>query len=131
MIGLDTNVIVRFLTVDQPDQAATARRWIEKECTPTRPGFINRIVLCEIVWVLDRAYGYDRSQIAVVLDRLMRTEELRVEDSSAARSALRHYESGRCDFAVAYLCRTNLEAGCDKTLTFDRGAAALDGFELL
>ena len=57
MIGLDTNVLVRYLTQDDPVQSAQANAFIERELSPAEPGIIGHIVLCEVGWVLSRAYG--------------------------------------------------------------------------
>ncbi len=69
MIGLDTNVLIRYIVRDDQRQAAAATRLIESRCTPDDPGLINRIVLCELVWVLSRGYGYDRQMTARVVRR--------------------------------------------------------------
>lgn len=131
MIGIDTNVLVRFVTADDPDQSPRAAAFLNGECTSDAPGFINRIVVCELVWVLGAAYGYDRAEIASVVRMLLETAELFMEDKTAAWGALRHYESGACDFADAYLGLTNVQAGCETTVTFDRNAANLGSFRAI
>ena len=68
MIGLDTNVLVRFLVQDDPAQSALAAQLVEGRCHPDSPGLINRIVLCELVWVLESCYRYSRFQIVDVLE---------------------------------------------------------------
>ena len=78
MIGLDTNVLIRHLTQDEPNQAARASALIERSCSVEEPGYINRVVICETVWVLERAYRYDRSVIASCLETILRTADLRV-----------------------------------------------------
>ncbi|MEM9011220.1 MAG: type II toxin-antitoxin system VapC family toxin [Pseudomonadota bacterium] len=126
MIGLDTNVLVRHLIQDDPEQSPRASAALDA-CTTEVPGYLNRIVLCELVWVLDRAYGYGREQIAPVLEALLRSADLRVEDEGLAWRALDLYRGG-ADFADALLALSNREAGAEETLTFDRRAAALPGF---
>ena len=81
MIGLDTNVLVRHLVQDDPAQSHAATQVITKRCTRDEPGFINRIVLCELVWVLESAYGYSKDTIVVVLDKILRTSQLKIESS--------------------------------------------------
>ena len=76
MIGLDTNILVRYLVGDDPDQSQAAGQLIGSQCTQEKPGWINRIVVCELVWVLEGAYGYHRGQICEVLERLLRAAEL-------------------------------------------------------
>ena len=131
MTGLDTNVLVRYVVRDDEAQAKAAAAFIAEHCTPQSPGWVNRIVLCELVWVLQRAYKFSRGQISRLLDRLFRTRQLRVEDLPQAWQALAAYRSGKGDFADALLALTNREQGCDITGTFDREAASLDGMRLL
>ena len=131
MIGLDTNVLVRHLVQDDPGQSRKATQVITKQCTRDDPGFINRIVLCELVWVLESAYGYSKDTIVTVLEKLLRTSQLKVEDVQAAWTAFRMYQKGKADFADCLLGTTNRLGGCDETVTFDQAASKLEGFRLL
>ncbi len=131
MTGLDTNVLVRFLVRDDAAQAKAAERFLREQCTTEEPGWVNRIVLCELVWVLDRAYGYSREHIAGVLERLLRTRQLAVEGFPHAWKALSAYRDAKGDFADSLLASTNREAGCGHTVTLDRHAARLEGMVLL
>jgi predicted nucleic-acid-binding protein len=131
MKGLDTNVLIHLIVADDPDQAAAAERYIRRECAPDTPCLINRVVLCELVWVLERAYGYARSDIARAMEALLRTAQFRCEDADAAWAALRAYRTGAGDFADAVIGRSNRRQGCEATGTFDRKAARLDGFEAI
>ena len=127
MIGLDTNVLIRHLTQDDPDQAARASTLIERRCSVEEPGYINRVVICEIVWVLERAYRYDRTVIAACLETLLRTADLRIENERAVWTALTRYQEG-CDFVDALIAETNTMAGVAETATFDKKASGLQGF---
>lgn len=131
MRGVDTNVLARFILRDDEGQAAQADRWIARYCREGEPCFVNRIVLCELAWVLDSVYGYGRDQIATVLERLMLASELLVEGRDEARAALDAYRRGGADFADHFLGLTNRSAGCELTGTFDRKAARIEGFELI
>lgn len=122
MIGVDTNVIVRYLTQDDPGQAAIAARFFEQTLGPRAPGFVNNIVLCELVWVLESAYEYDRAQIAGALERLLEIDRLRFESTDFAWSALESYRGGG-DFSDALMALINVAEGCDYTVTFDKRAA--------
>lgn len=124
MIGLDTNVLIRHLTQDDPDQAARASALIDTHCSIKEPGYINRIVICEVIWVLERAYRYQRSVIASCLEALLRTADLRIENEKAAWIALARYQEGY-DFADALIAETNTMAGVSDTHTFDEKAALL------
>ncbi|TAM59775.1 PIN domain-containing protein [bacterium] len=131
MKGLDTNVLVRLLTGDDPAQQQRARAFIASNCSAASPGFVNRIVIVELVWVLESTYGYTRQQIAAAIDGLLRTQELTVEDTSEVALSLSAYREG-ADFADALLSITNEAAGCEETATFDRRAAKrLAGFRVL
>ncbi|NJO37287.1 MAG: type II toxin-antitoxin system VapC family toxin [Rhizobiales bacterium] len=126
MIGLDTSVLIRHLTQDEPDQAARASALIEKSCSTEEPGYVNRVVMCEIVWVLERAYRYQRTIIADCIETILRTADLRVENEKAVWTALARYQEG-FDFADALIAETNAMAGVAATATFDRKACALKG----
>jgi predicted nucleic-acid-binding protein len=131
MIGIDTNVLVRHLVQDDLSQSRAATQVITKQGTRDDPGFINRIVLCELVWVLESAYGYPKDTIVAVLDKLLRTSQLKIEDAQSAWTAFRMYQKGKTDFADCLLGATNRIAGCDSTVTFDHAASKLEGFQLL
>ena len=104
---------------------------IRRECTREAPGFINRIVLCELVWVLESAYGYSKETIASVLEKVLRTSQFQIEDVQAAWTAFRLYQKGKADFADCLLGALNRHQGCDRTVTFDRQAGKLESFEML
>jgi len=89
VIGLDTNVLVRYLVRDNPDQAQIAAAAIASDCTRESPAFINRIVLCELVWVLESAYGYSKETIIGVLEKVFRTAQFQVEDVQKAWTAFK------------------------------------------
>lgn len=131
MIGLDTNVLVRYLVQDDLSQARKATQVITKQCTSEDPGFINRIVLCELVWVLESAYGYSKDTILGVLEKLLRTSQLKIEDIQSSWTAFRMYQRGKADFADCLMGATNRLSGCDTTVTFDHAASKLEGFQRL
>jgi predicted nucleic-acid-binding protein len=128
MIGLDTNVILRCFVDDDPDQARQARQFVADRCTRESPGFIDRVALCEMVWVLVRGYRFDRRKVADVVSRLAASREVLLEDGDAVRAALRTFMESNIDFADAMIGEVNRSRGCEATATFDRKAAQLDGF---
>jgi predicted nucleic-acid-binding protein len=130
VIGLDTNILVRFLVQDDPDQAAAATALLSG-LTQDHPGFVSREVLVELVWVLERAYGLPRADIARALDGLLEARELVIEAADAAAIATDRYRRGGAGFADQMVALAGLAAGCDATLTFDRKAAGLPGMRLL
>jgi predicted nucleic-acid-binding protein len=129
--GLDTNVLVRYLVKDDSAQSNKASRFISRECSRESPCLINRIVLCELVWVLESAYGYPKETIAAVLEQILRTSQFQIEDLQAAWIALREYRKGRADFADCLLGVVNRRQGCEHTATFDASAGRMEGFLLL
>jgi len=131
LIGLDTNVLVRYLVQDDLGQSRKATQMIAKQCTRDDPGFINRIVLCELVWVLESAYGYSKETIVTVVEKLLRTGQLKIEDTQSAWTAFRMYQKEKADFAGCLLGSTNRFDGCNETVTFDQTASKLEDFRLL
>ena len=131
MIGLDTNVVVRYLTQDDPRQSQIAARLMEKTLSAGEPGFISLVVLSEIVWVLVSLYFVDRAGVVQVVSGLLTTEQLRVESAELVWRAKRRYEASKADFSDALVVECALAAGCKRSVTFDRSAAATSGFDLL
>lgn len=130
MIGIDTNVLVRFLTQDDPAQSAAAARLLE-QVTAESPAFVAREVMIETVWVLERAYRFDRGRIARALEGLLEAEELQIEAADAVGLALHRYGAGGPDFADHMIQVAAQVANCDTTYTFDRKTAATEAATLL
>ncbi len=131
MIGLDTNVLIRYIVQDDPNQAKIATRLIESKCTPDMPGYISFIVLVEVVWVLARAYGYSRDVIFRVLQQILSTAELVVENHTIAWLALSDYQNSSSNYSDCLVGRIHQEQGCETTVTFDKKAARVSTFQLL
>jgi predicted nucleic-acid-binding protein len=131
VIGLDTNVIVRYVVQDDARQSAAATRLIERSLSPENPGFIGCITLCETAWVLAECYGAGREKIGQVLEGLLASKQLVVEQPEAAWKALRAWRGSSADFADALIGQIVAANGGAKTVTFDRAAAKLPGLELL
>jgi predicted nucleic-acid-binding protein len=130
MIGLDTNVLVRYITQDDEHQGRLARRFLETQLTEEATGFVNNVVLCELVWVFETAYDYSREQITQALQRLFESAVVRFESSQLVWRALDLYRQGQ-DFSDAMLVLINESRGCDFTLTFDKRAAKMKATRLL
>ncbi len=122
MIGLDTNVLVRYIVQDDAEQALAATQLIEGRCTERSPGYVSVLVLAELAWVLARAYGYSDSDVSRVMLQLLHTTEFNIEDSDAVWIALRAFEVGMADFPDYLIAHRNRAAGCATTYTFDRRA---------
>ena len=129
MIGLDTNVLVRYLVQDDPDQSARATALIEG-LDEQRRGFVSIVVLVELSWVLRRAYGVSVDDVHAVVDRLLRAREVVVQEADVVRLALRRALAG-ADFPDAVIGELGSRAGCEATVTFDARAAELAGMRLV
>jgi predicted nucleic-acid-binding protein len=130
MIGLDTNILVRYLTQDDPAQSMRAADIIERRLSLTNPGFLSVVVIAETVWVLDRAYGFSDENIVAAIERMLQIEVLVVENEPEVFTAMIALEEGRGSFADALIGALGAKAGCSATLTFDRKALLLPEFEL-
>lgn len=131
MIGIDTNVLLRLLVRDHEAQLRAAERFVALHCSADNPGYISQIALIEAAWSLKGFYGYDRAQIAAAMRGLLNVSELEVESAEDVHAALKDYESSGAGFADCLMARLNVASGCERTVTFDRKAAKLPGFELL
>ena len=131
MIGLDTNVVVRYLVQDDPTQSAAATRLVERVLTDEEPGFVTAVTLCEIVWVLAECYEADRERIEAVIEGLLTSRQLLLEHADVVWSALADWRGSAADFSDALIGRLVVARGGAKTVTFDRAAAKLPSFELL
>jgi len=129
--GLDTNVLVRHLVQDDVQQAAVASRYIDRHCSADDRCFINDIVLCELVWVLESAYDLGKEVVGDVLEKLMMTSEFDIESRNIAAAALRDYRASKADFADCLIGRKSASLGCTETATFDKALKSLDSFKQL
>lgn len=130
MIALDTNVLVRFLTQDDPAQSAAASEVIGG-LTAEAPGFVGREVMVELVWVLERAYGFGRNQVAGAIEGLLAAIELEIEAADDVGSALYRYRDDGFGFADLMIAAASRRAGAQVLVTFDRKAAQLGGVQLI
>jgi predicted nucleic-acid-binding protein len=130
MIGLDTNVVIRYLTQDDPVQSPRATRIIERDLTESAPGFVSVVAMTEVAWVLERAYGLTQRQIAAAVESLLQADALSIEAEQEVFAAAIALKEGRGSFADALIGALGTKAGCTHTLTFDRKASRLPGFAL-
>ncbi len=130
MKGLDTNVLLRLITADDPQQVRRARDYLRDQRQHS-PFWINTIVLCELVWALTASYKFDRARVAAVVLLLLRSDEVALEGKQLIADALYLFRTTKADFADCLLGLSNGLAGCETTATFDRQAARLEEFELI
>jgi predicted nucleic-acid-binding protein len=127
VIGLDTNVLLRYLLRDDAAQAARAAREIERgeRC------LIDVVVLCELAWVLEAGYGFSRAEIGTALERILATVQFEIGGKDLALAALDDFKNSAADYSDCLIGRRNRAAGAEETITFDRGLKGRPGFRLL
>jgi predicted nucleic-acid-binding protein len=130
VIGLDTNILVRYLVQDDPVQSPKATACIES-FTPERRGYISLTALVELIWVLTSLYDIDKEGLLDVLDNLLRTRTLAIEQPNTVWRAVNLFRSARADFEDCLIVCSCQAAECDETLTFDAVAAKTAGMRLL
>lgn len=128
MIGLDTNVIVRYVMQDDEAQAARASTLMESLSEENR-GYVSLVVLAELHWVLRRAYRVSATQVADVVRGLLDAAEVEVAEADSVRRAL--LTAGEGDFADALVAELGGAAGCAWTATFDERASRLPRMRLV
>jgi len=134
MIGLDTNVLVRYLAQDDPKKSALATRLIEKELSPAEPGFISLVVLAELCRVLTRLYSASADELIAAIEDLLNTPQFRLDRRDVVFAAVQHMKgskgakAGLVDALIAQLAASE---GCSRTVSFDKVAVRAAGMVLL
>ncbi|WP_112944917.1 MULTISPECIES: PIN domain-containing protein [unclassified Rhizobium] len=131
MIGIDTNILLRFLLDDEPTQGAIARQFMSERTTDD-PAYVSAVVLAETSWLLNRRLGYSKSEIATVLAQLAQADEIVIEHSKELKLLTADTSRPIADIADYLVVWAAANVGCAKTFTFDRKAARkIPGMELL
>lgn len=128
MLGIDTNVLVRFLVRDDETQFEKARKLIKREVAAGRRVFVNQLVLMETEWVLRSRYDLPKSQIISALSGLLEAADLQLEDEPSIEEALFIWKDTAADFADCLIGAKNRRMGCRAMATFDVKASKLSGF---
>jgi predicted nucleic-acid-binding protein len=132
MIGIDTNILVRYLTNDNPEQCSQVGSLFAKYSGHESSIFINNVVLCELVWVLDRGYKYTSEQISMALKLILQTPEFVFDNHKLLTKAVIEYERSRtADLSDIIISLANQQAGCNDTYSFDQAAIKLGYFTSL
>lgn len=131
MIGLDTNVLVRYLTRDDPSQSLRVTEIVERQVTGSHPGFISLVTMLETVWVLDRVYGLPDYEIATAVERILAADTLLVQNEQEVFEAMIALKTGAGSFSDALIGALGEWAGCSATFTFDKKAKRLKQFRLI
>jgi len=130
MIGLDTNVLVRYVAQDDAKQSPKATRLIES-LSAEAPGYVSIVSVIELVWVLAGCYALTKEDICEVLETLLRTKEIVVANADIVWKAVRLFKMGKADFADCLIVISAKEAGCEYTASFDRDAVKHCGMKLV
>ena len=131
MTGIDTNVLVRYIVQDDQSQAKSATNYIEKKLSKDNFGFINYIVICELVWVLEKCYNTSKQKIIQIIEQILHTAQLKVHNSQIVWLSLNDFRKGSADFSDYLIGRINLSKECISTITFDKKAGKCQSFQLL
>lgn len=130
MIGLDTNVLVRYIMQDDPKQSPKATKIVES-LDGVGSGYITLVSIVELVWVLSASFELTHGQVAQALDGIIRTKQFKIECADQVIRALRVFKIGKSDFADCLIERSAASAGCEKTITFDVKASRHAGMTLI
>ena len=130
MIGLDSNVLVRYLTQDDPVQSKKANQFVEQALRSGETLYLNHVVMCEMNWVLARAYDFERIELAGTMEKILSAAQFEFEDKNALWQALAGFRQSNADFADCLIGVKNAAAGCSATVTFDKRAGELLHFSL-
>ena len=128
MLGIDTNVLVRYLVRDDEAQFEKANRLIKREVSAGEPVFVSLPVLLETEWVLRSRYGLKKPVIAAAISGLLDATEIQFEAESAIEESLKFWKDSAANFADCLIGAHNRRLGCRATTTFDIKAAKLPGF---
>jgi predicted nucleic-acid-binding protein len=131
VIGLDTNVVLRYLLQDDPEQTRQANEILDGRLSEREPGFLSLVCVLEIVWVLRSLLRQSAAEIAGHVERLLAADSLVVQNEQQVFEAAFALKRGTGEFEDALIGALNVWAGCEKTLRFDRRAGRLMGFELI
>jgi predicted nucleic-acid-binding protein len=124
VLGVDTNVLIRFLTDDDAKQSPLALRLVT--ATANQPIHICLVALVETVWVLTKVKRRPVGNVIAACRELLDNGKFRIESATLVRQALVDAERVGCDLADALIALANLRAGCEATATFDADALGLD-----
>jgi predicted nucleic-acid-binding protein len=128
MLGIDTNVLIRFLVRDDQTQFEKARKLLKREASNGRRVFINQLVLLETEWVLRSRYGLAKTQMLDTISGLLDAPDVQLEDEPSIEEALFVWRDANAEFADCLIGARNRRLGCRATATFDTKASKLPGF---
>lgn len=131
MMGLDTNILVRYLAQDDAVQSAQATQIVERQLREDGPGFISLVTMVETVWVLDRVYGLSTQEVAAAVERILQADTLVIQNEQEVFTAMIALKTGVGSFSDALIGAIGAWAGCSATLSFDKKAKRLKQFKVI
>ena len=131
MIAIDTNVLVRYLTNDDEIQSYKASQLLSSQAGSNNSIFINNIVICELIWVLERGYKYSKQQVTSAIKEILATVEFSFENHKILWTSIIEYEKSKADFSDILIGKLNISKNCTCTFTFDIDASTLSTFTLI
>jgi len=131
VIGLDTNILVRYFTQDNKAEDQKATEVIEKQCSKDNPGFIHDVVLCELVWVLDSCYECPKEVISSTLEKILTTTQFQVAHRNHVWEALQIFRKSKADFSDCLIGVKNSFSGCRRTMSFDKSLKDINHFSVI
>ena len=130
MIGLDTNILVRFIAQDDPTNSPKANS-IMRSLSVEEPGWIAVSAMAEFARVMKRRFRISRTDVYAMLNMFLTWPEIVVEQADLVRSAANMFQNGKAEFTDYLVACSGRKAGCSSTLTFDRKAAKTAGMTLI
>ena len=130
MKGLDTSILIRYLTQDDPVQSPRANEIIDRDLSPEAPGFVSLVAIAEVTWVLRSRYKATRQEIITAIERILSSDSFQLQNEQQVYEAMIALRTGEGTFADALICALGAWAGCSSTLTFD-GSSQLPHFEVV
>jgi predicted nucleic-acid-binding protein len=130
MKGLDTSILIRYLTQDDPIQSLRANEIVDRKLSSDAPGFVSLVTIAEVAWVLSSRYEATGQEIATAIERILSSDRLEVQNEQQVYEAMVALKGGKGRFADALICALGIWAGCSSTLTFD-GSSRLAQFEVV
>lgn len=130
LVGIDTNVLARYILQDDEKQAKTASDFLES-LHPGYQGYITKTVLVELVWLFAQGYKLPRNTIANVITEILTTNTLQIESANQVSQALAQYQQTTADFSDLLIATTAKNKGCEQTVIFDKKASKHANMTLL
>lgn len=131
MIGVDMNVLIRYIVQDDLSQCTLVNQYFKHIAETGEKVFVGTIVLCELCWVLESVYDYSSEAVARLIEKMIRSPSFVIENAENVWESLPHYSESRLDLADLLIGKINRRSGCEYTITFDKKASKLSDFRLL